>query len=198
MRECGEILGLGERKFSIIEIGIESASPRVIKLIAPGKPKPFKPEEWPSVVEDAVIVLNDAGWWVCATIITGLPGEREEDVELNIRLVERLEPYNVFIHVLPFIPSGSLRRAKGLSTAEILALSERNLELIALATYDAIRKIKSTSSKLVKCAPPGVRQLLGSILYFACIVGLRNLQRGLRKLNATTIKYLSGENAENT
>lgn len=191
VRECGEILGLGGRRFSIIEVGIESASSRLIRLVAPGKPLPFKPEEWPRVVEDAIRVLNDAGWWVCATLITGLPGEREEDVEQNIKLVERLEPYNVFVFVLPFIPSGSLRRAKGMSTGEILALSERSLELVALATLDAIKKIRSIAFKLVKRAPPGVRQVLGGILYFASTVGLKSLERGLRELHSKTTKSLS-------
>jgi len=191
VRECGEILGLTSGYFSIIEIGIESASPRVIKLNAPGKPKPFKPEEWPRVVEDSISILNDAGWWVCATIITGLPGERERDVEMNLKLVERLEPYNVFIHTLPFIPSGSLRKTKGLKTSDILSMSDRSLELIAVATYDAIKKIMKISSKLVSQAPLGVKQILGSLLYFACIVGLRRLQRGLREISSFTLKLVS-------
>lgn len=193
VKECGEILGLTSGKFSIIEIGIESASPRVIEMVAPGKPKPFKPGEWPRVVEDAISILNDAGWWVCATIIISLPGEREEDVELNLKLVERLESYNVFIHTLPFIPSGSLRRAKGLKTSDILSMSERNLELIAVATYDAIKKIMKISSKLVAHAPLGVKQLLSSLLYFACIIGLRRLQRGLREISSFTLKLVSKE-----
>ena len=189
VRECGEILGFTSDKFSIIEIGIESASPRVIELIAPGKPKPFKPEEWPRVVEDSINILNEAGWWVCATIITGLPGERVEDIEMNLRLIERLESYNVFIHVLPFIPSGSLRRTKGLKTCDILLMNENSLELIAVATYDAIKKIKNLSPKLVAQAPLGVRRLLGSLLYFACIVGLRRLQRGFREINSILTKF---------
>ncbi|MFZ8783082.1 MAG: hypothetical protein ACO2OR_03755 [Desulfurococcaceae archaeon] len=31
----------------------QSASSRLIRLIVPGKPLPFKPEEWPRVVEDS-------------------------------------------------------------------------------------------------------------------------------------------------
>jgi radical SAM superfamily enzyme YgiQ (UPF0313 family) len=178
VKKAGDVLGLGERRKSIIQVGIESASPRLISKIAPGKPKPFKAEEWPRVVEDAVVVLNEAGWWVCATIIVGLPGEEPEDVEANIRLVERLSHYDVFVFPLPFIPSGSLRRAKGLRFSE-LAPSGRNLELVALAVYDAMTKIRRLSRRLTSGAPPVVRQLLSALLGFAALTGIRKLQRGL-------------------
>jgi radical SAM superfamily enzyme YgiQ (UPF0313 family) len=141
VREVGELLGLSSGEFSIIEMGIETASPRLIKIIAPGKPKPFQAEEWSRLVEDAVLVLNDAGWWVCATMIVGLPGETPEDIRENIKLVERLEPYNVFIFPLPFIPSGSLRGSKGVYTSDLLPRGE-NLDLILIAVYDAIKKLR--------------------------------------------------------
>lgn len=183
VREVGEMLGLSKREPSIIQLGIETASPRLLKLIAPGKPRPFKAEEWPQVVEDAIAVLNDAGWWVCATLIVGLPGETTSDVEMNIKLVERLEPYNVFIFPLPFIPSGSLRKAKGLATQSLLPRAE-NLELIGIAVYDAIEKLMKLSGVLTRGAPPLVKQVLGGMLYFACRIGLKRLQRGLSDLRS--------------
>jgi len=193
VKVCGEILGLSESNPSIIEIGIESASPRMIRRIAPGKPKPFDAEAWPDIVEKAILILNEAGWWVCATIIVELPGETEEDIEANIKIVERLSEYNVFIFPLPFIPSGSLRRAKGLKTEDILPKKSRNLELIAIAVYDAIKKIRSLSGRLVARAPPPIKQILGAILYFAATVGLRRLQRGLSEIPS----HLIGRNIEN-
>lgn len=56
-------------------------------------------------------------------------------------------------------------------------ISTRNLELITLAVYDAIKKIKSLSKHLVAKAPSGVKQLLGALLYVASVIGLRRLQR---------------------
>lgn len=175
VKEVGELLGFSDNDPSIIQLGIESASPRLLRLIAPGKPKPFSAEEWSKVVEDAIVVLNDAGWWVCATIIVGLPGETPEDIRANMKLVERLEPYNVFIFPLPFIPSGSLRRTKSVYTSDLLPRDE-NLELIYVAVYDAIKKIRSISSVIVASAPPVIRQILGGLLYFAATLGLRRLQ----------------------
>lgn len=182
VKACGDLLGFSERNPSIIEVGIESASPRMIRRIAPGKPKPFDAEAWPDIVEEAISILNEAGWWVCATIIVELPGETEGDVEANIRMVERLSRYDVFIFPLPFIPSGSLRKAKGLRTEDILPKNPRNVELIAIAVYDAIDKIRRLSEKLVARAPPPIKQVLNAILFFAASVGLRKLQRGLSEI----------------
>jgi len=77
-----------------------------------------------------------------------------------------------------------------MSTGEILVLSERSLELVALAALDAIKKIRSIAFKLVKRVPPGVRQVLGGILYFASTVGLKSLERGLRELHSKTTKSM--------
>jgi radical SAM superfamily enzyme YgiQ (UPF0313 family) len=143
------------------------------------------------VVEEAVSILNEASWWICATIIVGLPGERAEDVEANIKLVERLEPYNVFIFTLPFIPSGSLRRSKGLTTHDILP-SRENLELIFIATYDAIKKLRKLSPKLVAKAPPTVKWLLGGLLYFATTIGIRRLQRQIPSIATKILKTRQG------
>ncbi|MDK6028535.1 radical SAM protein [Ignisphaera sp. 4213-co] len=171
-----DMLGLSDRNMSIIQMGIESASPRIIKMIAPGKPKPFSYEEWPRIVEDAVALLNECGWWICATIIINLPQETVEDIEMNIKLLERLEHYNVFIFPLPFIPSGSLRKSKDMMKTH-KDLNTRNLELIALSIYDAIKKIKSLSKHLVAKAPIGVKQFLGALLYVASAIGLKRIQR---------------------
>jgi len=192
VREVGELLGLSSGEFSIIEMGIETASPRLIKIIAPGKPKPFQAEEWSRVVEDAVLVLNDAGWWVCATMIVGLPGETPEDIRENIKLVERLEPYNVFIFPLPFIPSGSLRGSKGVYTSDLLPRGE-NLDLILIAVYDAIKKLRGISMKLVMNAPTPIKQILGGLLYFAATLGLRRLQRQAVDLGRKLVKSMQIE-----
>jgi len=182
VREVGELLGLGSREFSFIELGIETSSPRLLKIIAPGKSKPFPAEEWARIVEDAIVVLNDVGWWICATLIVGLPGEAPEDIRANLKLIERLEPYNVFVFPLPFIPSGSLRRTKGVYTSDLLS-SDENLDLIFLVVYDAIKKIRKLSMKMVMHAPPLIRQVLGGLLYFAATIGLRKLQRQMPSFN---------------
>ncbi|MEM1843174.1 MAG: radical SAM protein [Desulfurococcaceae archaeon] len=187
VKKVGDMLGLGESNYSIIQLGIETASPRLLQVIAPGKPKPFTPDEWPKIVEEAISILNDAGWWICATLIVGLPGESPDDVRANLKLVERLEPYNVFVFPLPFIPSGSLRKAKGVFTRDLLPTHD-NLELISVAVYDAVKKIRKLSAKMVASAPSIIKQVLGGLLYFAASVGLRRLQRNVLDLSRTFLK----------
>jgi radical SAM superfamily enzyme YgiQ (UPF0313 family) len=167
-------------RFSIVELGIEAASPRLIGIVAPGKPKPFTAEEWPRVVEEAIALLNECGWWVCATLIVGFPWETEEDIEAAIELFDRLRHYSAFFLTLPFIPSGSLRRSKALSTDSILPRNRRALELIAITALDAIDKIRRLSDRLTAGASPSpVRLLLRYLLKLAAAVGYRKLSRSL-------------------
>ncbi len=49
-----------------------------------GKVKPYKPEDWPTVVVDAFQILNDNNWVPASTLIVGLPGEEEHDVQLTL------------------------------------------------------------------------------------------------------------------
>ena len=176
VKVSADIMGIQSR-FSIIQIGIESASPRIIDIVAPGKPKPFSSEVWPEIVEEAIALLNDCGWWICATIIIGFPWETEEDIEKNIEFVERIKRYNVFVFPLPFIPSGSLRKAKGLRQSDIEPKNPRALELTAIALLDAIEKIERLAGKLTAGAPPIIRNILASILRTAANIGRRRLQR---------------------
>ena len=167
-------------RFSVIELGIEAASPRLIGIVAPGKPKPFTAEEWPRVVEEAIALLNECGWWVCATLIVGFPWETEEDIDAAVELFDRLRHYNAFFLTLPFIPSGSLRRSKALSTDSILPRNRRALELIAITALDAVDKIGRLSDRLTAGASPSpVRLLLRYLLKLAAAVGYRKLSRSL-------------------
>jgi len=168
------------RRFSVIQLGIEAASPRLIRIVAPGKPRPFTAEEWPRVVEDSIALLNECGWWVCATLIAGFPWETEKDVEASVELFERLRHYNAFFITLPFIPSGSLRKSKALSTDSVLPKSWRALELVAITALDAIYKIRKLASYLTAGAGPSpVRVLLKLLLQLATSIGYRKLSRSL-------------------
>jgi radical SAM superfamily enzyme YgiQ (UPF0313 family) len=74
-----------------------------------GKAKPFEPEQWPQVVVDAFQILSDNNWVPCATLIIGLPGEQEEDVQLTIDLVKRLHEYKSLLVPLFMVSEGGLK-----------------------------------------------------------------------------------------
>ena len=119
------------------QCGIETGSPRLIRELMAGKAKPFEPEQWPQVVVDAFKILSDNNWVPCATLIIGLPGEQEEDVQLTIDLVKRLHEYKSLLVPLFMVSEGGLKdKAKSFKIENIthkqselfLACWEHNLD----------------------------------------------------------------------
>ncbi len=137
-------------RWSYIEMGIETPSPRMIIRIMPGKVLPFKPEEYGDVVEQSIGLLNDSHWIVCATMITNMPGETEEDVIAALELVDRLKSSKALINVLPFIPMGALRGRHQTIYNEVLADPLR-AELIIRGFLQTERMLESGPGRLVGC-----------------------------------------------
>ncbi|MBS7649327.1 radical SAM protein, partial [Candidatus Bathyarchaeota archaeon] len=75
------------------QTGIETGSPRIMDIHMRGKCKPYSPNDWPDLVVRAFEILNENNWIPCATLILGLPGEEERDIELTISLIEKLRPF---------------------------------------------------------------------------------------------------------
>jgi radical SAM superfamily enzyme YgiQ (UPF0313 family) len=78
--------------------------------------------------------MEDCDWIALATILIGLPGETEEDIEHTIKLIENIEDMGLktFLVPLTFVPLGtcSLRDAALKSFND---LSERQVEVFASA-----------------------------------------------------------------
>ncbi|MGC9071257.1 MAG: B12-binding domain-containing radical SAM protein [Acidilobus sp.] len=109
VEEVAQYINEGGRR-TFIEMGIETGSPRLIRRLMPGKPLPFRPEQYPEVVEQGIGILNDNGWVVVGTMIINLPGETDDDVEKDLELLDRIRKLRVITFPLPFIPMGALRR----------------------------------------------------------------------------------------
>jgi len=101
LKENGRILGG--------QTGIETGSPRLIKGNMLGKCRPFQPKDWPDVVVNAFEVLSENHWVPCATLILGLPGEEEEDINLTIDLVDELRSFKSLIVPLFLVSMGGLQ-----------------------------------------------------------------------------------------
>ena len=102
-----EILGLDENHWKAYEVGLETGSTRLVKTHMTGKCKPFRPEDWPEVVEQATAISNDAHWLPVATLIMGLPGETGDDVAKTLELVDDLADYWIMLYPLFFVPLGA-------------------------------------------------------------------------------------------
>jgi len=109
VEEISDILGLNGDVLLGGQTGIETGSPRLIKEHMLGKCKPFRPEDWPDVVLNSFEVLSRNHWAPCATLILGLPGEQEEDINLTIELVEKLKNFESLIVPLFLVSMGGLK-----------------------------------------------------------------------------------------
>jgi len=92
------------------EIGIETGSPELAKKIMPAKALPFKPEQWPEVVKQGMGLMHDNMLVPAATLILGLPEEREEDLLKTLEIIDELKGFRSLIVPLFFVPLGRLKR----------------------------------------------------------------------------------------
>ncbi|MGE5637768.1 MAG: B12-binding domain-containing radical SAM protein [Chloroflexota bacterium] len=110
VKELAEILiqrswySHGKKPIITGETGIETGSSRLMKKYMAGKMLPFKPEQWQEIVTQAFGILNDNDWYPLATLIVGLPDEKEEDVLATLELMDKLKDFNAFYVPLFFVP----------------------------------------------------------------------------------------------
>jgi radical SAM superfamily enzyme YgiQ (UPF0313 family) len=111
VRGVSEVLELGTDRHptKALQVGIETASPKLIARHMRGKVHPFKPEEWPDVVHGAFELLDQNHFVSCSTIILGLPGEDTGDIQMTIDLIKRLRPFQSLVVPLLFTPMETTR-----------------------------------------------------------------------------------------
>jgi radical SAM superfamily enzyme YgiQ (UPF0313 family) len=118
VRSISEAVGAGPSKWVGIQMGLETASPDLMRKYMENKAKPFSPEEWPEVVIEGTYVLNSNYWFPAYTAILGLPGETSEDALDTARLIITMErklkdklggKAHFTVTPLAFIPAGSLK-----------------------------------------------------------------------------------------
>jgi len=136
-----EILEIDKGMFGV-QTGIETGSRRLMEEYMHGKCLPFHPSDWCDVVEEAFAIMHENRWIPAATLVIGLPSEREEDVISTIELVERLRHYRSLIVPLIFIPMEvcALRRQR-LFTRE--NLKPVHYELMALCMDHCLHWVES-------------------------------------------------------
>ncbi len=119
----------GKKPIVTAETGIETGSVRLMRKYMAGKMLPYKPEQWKETVAQAFGILNDNDWYPLATLIVGLPDEKEEDVAETLELMDDLKGYNAFYVPLLFVPleNCALMNKKG---AELDSLSKVRWEFL--------------------------------------------------------------------
>ncbi|MDE1856270.1 MAG: B12-binding domain-containing radical SAM protein [Candidatus Micrarchaeota archaeon] len=101
--------GLDEKHLSGFQTGIETGSPKIMKRYMVGKLKPWKPDDWPEVVEQGMGVMVDNYIIPHCTIVMGLPEETADDTTKTLELVDRVRTYPSLILPLFFVPLSVLK-----------------------------------------------------------------------------------------
>ncbi len=183
-----EIVGMGERISMFgVQTGLETGSPRLMEKHMHGKCLPFHPNEWCDVVESAFSIMHENRWIPAATLIIGLPDEREDDVIKTIELVERLREYCSLIVPLIFIPMEvcALRRER-LFTRE--NFRDYHYELMAVCMDHNIYWIDRIFKEYFK----GYKNFLIKLGYWAFSRWIKKNWEKRRKELKITIKNMIG------
>ena len=101
-----ETLGYSQENPYLPQVGLETGSPRLIAKYMSGKPRPWKPSDWPNLVVEASQIMNEWGWYPCYTLIVGLPGEKDEDILQTLELIDRLKHVKCWLFPLLMVPMG--------------------------------------------------------------------------------------------
>ncbi len=127
IEKCSEIIVDDWQGWWGAEMGIETASPELIKKVMSAKAKPFKPEEYAEVVKKAMGIMHDNRLIPACTLVVGLPEEREEDIIKTIELIEELNEFRSLIVPLFFVPLGKLKKEDWFRSEE---MNELHKELL--------------------------------------------------------------------
>jgi radical SAM superfamily enzyme YgiQ (UPF0313 family) len=155
--------------------GLETGSVRMAKKIMPSKGVPFSIEDWPSIVLEALRVMNENNWFPMFTLMIGNPGETDEDVKATLDLVYEMERRNLFAFLVPsvFTPLHDTRMAKETGVTETRELTPLQWQLIMKCWKNNLR--------------PGLYSWWGPLAWRLGSVGLW-LYR-LRKLNGPNFTW---------
>lgn len=123
---------LNGKSYVTAEAGIETGSVRLFKQRMVGKCRPFKPEQWPELVRQALGILNDNRWFPLTTWLVGIPGEHEEDVLASLELLDNLKGLRLFVTPLLWVPLRPSILSEG-SRPEVEALTDLQWEFFTRA-----------------------------------------------------------------
>jgi radical SAM superfamily enzyme YgiQ (UPF0313 family) len=143
-----EILAsLPRQPFNGVQIGVETASPRLMGEFMKGKCAPSPPEAWPEIVEQSLGMLHDQNWVAACTLISGLPGETEDDVIETLEMVDRLRGIRALIVPMNFVsmtPS-ALSDKESFTIEKMLPV---HWQLLAACTEHDLRVVREMLPKI--------------------------------------------------
>ena len=87
-----------------VNMGVETASPRLLAANCPSKAAPFSEDDWPDLVRNAVDRMTRTGFFPVLSVVLGLPGETPEDVSQTLQMVRELTAKGTVIFPIFYEP----------------------------------------------------------------------------------------------
>jgi radical SAM superfamily enzyme YgiQ (UPF0313 family) len=129
IKTISDIMKVTEKQWMSGQTGIETGSPELMKRYMIGKCRPFEPEDWQDTVVSGFEILEKNHWIPCATLIMGLPGETEKDVDMTIELVKKIDGYRSLMVPLFFVSMGDVLDGERSFTVDQMSKAQTRLFL---------------------------------------------------------------------
>lgn len=134
--DLAKINQLGNARWTGVQVGFETASVPLVRKHLWYKMRPFAPEEYPWLMTEGTKIMNENHYYPAYTLIIGLPGETDEDVQDTIHMVVSLEKADCILAPLLYVDCGN---PKASMTFE--AMSTKQWELFCLCWFHNLRQI---------------------------------------------------------
>jgi radical SAM superfamily enzyme YgiQ (UPF0313 family) len=107
-------VGEGRHDYLWLNLGVETASGQLLAANGGrGKMVPYSPDQWAGVCLEQVSRLVQAGFFPLVSLVLGMHGETEDDVERTARWVDELRDERVAVFPLFYAPVNGRGRAFG-------------------------------------------------------------------------------------
>lgn len=173
-------LGTKEHPVAYFQVGIETASPKLIERHMKGKVYPFKPSEWPDTIVKGMEICHNNNIICSGTIILGLPGEEPEDLQLTLDTIHRLDPYTSIVVPLLFTPMETTRLeyAEGITKE---GLTELHHQVITACWEHNLKKLPMIWSHYGRNAHPAVKLAINAMMKLGTPIVRKRLHKHAEK-----------------
>ncbi|RLF65211.1 MAG: hypothetical protein DRN30_04465 [Thermoplasmata archaeon] len=156
VKKITEICGYNSSRPIFPQVGFESGSPEIVRKYFIGKPRPWSPEDWPRLLVEAAIIMNENYWYPCYTYIIGFPGESARDHKMTIKVIEEMHDNGLYVWTFPLflVPMGGSLLDGKIDHTKLRDLSEGALEAMIVGWKHSLWVSKKLYIKLITQTVP--------------------------------------------
>ncbi len=184
VKYISEIEELSDDNPAFPQIGLESASPRLVRKYFRGKVYPWKPEDWPKILIESSKLFNDVYWYPCYTYIIGFPDATPDDYVATTELIDNLKSEGFIGWTFPLllIPMGGsiIERTRKTGFTYLSKLPKEAIDCIITGWKLSARNSRRLVSKLMKGMNPLTSRIMLSLAFKAIDVieaGIEGISR---------------------